>query len=303
MKKSLLILISIFLLAKVAYGQQLPIFSQYQEGDHFTNPALLSNAIFKYETNSTASLIYRNQWTGVKDAPRTALGRFEHWNEDNNFFYGGSLVYDQTGPTSFIGLYAKAGYGINFNRDWMLSVALSGGVVQYRIKAAELSFLEAGDIAQMNTAKLYPDVGLGAVLYYKEKYFVGFSSPQVFGLTTKFDDTDNDFNVQRVRHYYGTAGGLFPINNNWIEVSAYGNYVPNVPVLVGVNFRYDYNDMFWVGAGGSNAGAVSIEGGLIFEMSDYGSSPLRVGYGITNYFSEFNFNYGLVHELRAAYSW
>jgi len=290
------------LFAGIAIGQQLPIFSQYQEGDHFTNPALLSNELLKFELNSTSSLAYRNQWTGVKDAPRTALGRFEQWNDDKNLFYGGTLIYDQTGPTSFMGIYGKFGYGINFNQDWMLSIALSGGIVQYRIKAAELNFLEDDDVAKSNATRLYPDVGLGAVLYYKKKYFVGFSMPQIIGLNSTFTNDDNDFNIQRVRHYYGVAGSLFPINNNWIEVSAYGKYIPNVPFLAGINLRYDFNNLFWVGTGGSTAGAISIEGGLIFSTGDFGA-PLRVGYGITNYFSEFNLNFGLVHELKASYSW
>ena len=303
MKKSVLIILSILLTATISYSQQLPIFSQYQEGNHFTNPALLSNGLLQYDLYSTASLTYRNQWTGVKDAPRTALGHFEHWNDDNNIFYGGTLIYDQTGPTSFTGIYGKVGYGIDFNRDWMLSVALSGGVVQYRVKAAELNFLESGDIAQRNAARLYPDVGVGAILFYQKKYYAGFSIPQVIGLNTTYSNDENDFNIQRVRHYYGIAGGLIPINDNWINVSVYGKYVENLPILLGLKFRYDYNNIFWVGGGVANAGAVSMEGGLILSLGDYYEAPLRVGYGITNYFSEFNLNYGFVHELKVAYSW
>lgn len=301
MKKSILFLFLGFLLNTNSYGQQLPIFSQYQEGDHFTNPALLSNGLMQFDLNSSASITYRHQWADVSDAPRTILGRLEHWNDDNNFFFGGSMIYDQTGPTSFIGIFGKTGYGIEFNKDWMLSVAMSGGLVQYRVKAGELNFLEAGDIAQNNSTRLYPDVGLGAVLYYDKKYYVGLSLPQTLGLNTTHTNDENDFNIQRVRHYYGTAGGLFPINKNWIEVNIYGKYVENVPFLYGVKFRYDYNNIFWVGAGGSNVGAISFEGGYIVN-GDYGS-PLRVGYGITNYFSEFNLNFGLVHELKASYSW
>ena len=120
MKKSILLLLIIMSLAETSFGQQLPIFSQYQEGDHFTNPALLSQGIPKYDTNSSASLVYRNQWTGIKDAPVTALGRFDHFNEDYNMTYGASLIYDQTGPTSFTGIYGKIGYGIEFSRDLSL---------------------------------------------------------------------------------------------------------------------------------------------------------------------------------------
>ena len=304
MKKSILILLSILFISQMSYGQQLPIFSQYQQGDHFTNPALLSEGMIKYDLNSTASLVYRNQWTGVKDAPRTALGRFENFNEDYNVFFGGSLIYDQTGPTSFTGVFGKMGYGIELNRDWMLSVALSGGVVQYRVNAGDLNFLEQGDIAQNNATVIYPDLGLGAVLYFDKRFFIGFSIPQVIGLNTKYTKDDNDFNIQRVRHYYANTGSVFQLrNDDWIELSVYGKYVPNAPILGGVNFRYDHNNSFWIGMGGSSAGAVSVEGGLIVSPGDSYWAPLRVGYGITNYFSEFNLNYGFVHELKAAYSW
>lgn len=292
----------IFLVAQFTMGQQLPIFSQYQEGDHFTNPALLSNSLLKHDLNSSASLVYRNQWTGVEDAPRTSLGRFDQWNDDFNVYYGGSLIFDQTGPTSFMGLYGKIGYGIELNRNWMLSVALSAGIVQYRIKASELNFLEEGDIAQNNQVRLYPDLGAAAVLYFDKKYFVGFSVPQVIGLNTTFNDANNDFNIDRIQHYYMTAGGLIPINDSWMELSIYGKYVQNVPILAGFNFRYEYQELFWIGAGGSSAGAISIEGGLIFDIGNYWSL-LRVGYGLTNYFSKFNLNYGFVHELKASYAW
>ena len=301
MKRSLGFFIFL-LIAQIIYGQQLPIFSQYQEGDHFTNPALLSNSLLKYDLNSTASLVYRNQWTGIKDAPRTSLGRFDQWNDDSNLHYGGTLIYDQTGPTSFMGLYGKIGYGVELTRDWMLSLALSGGIVQYRIKAAELNFLEEGDIAQRNEVRIYPDLGAAAVLYYDKKYFVGFSIPQVIGLNTAFEDAENSFNIERIRHYYMTAGAFFPVNDNWLELSAYGKYVQNVPILAGINLRYDYQEMFWIGGGGSTAGAFSFEGGLILNTGG-NWSHLRVGYGLTNYFSEFNLNYGFVHELKTAYSW
>jgi len=302
MKKSILLVLLMSLIFIVSYGQQLPIFSQYQEGGHFTNPALLSNGLLQYDLNSTVSLTYRHQWADVKDAPRTALGHLSHWDDDRNMLYGGSLIYDQTGPTSFTGIFGKVGYAINFNKDLMLSVALSGGLVQYRIKAGELNFLESGDIAQNNATRLYPDVGFGATLYFKKKFYGGFSMPQVLSLNTKYTNDENDFNIQRVRHYYATTGGLFPINDNFISVNVYGKYALNAPVLIGVDFRYDYNDIFWVGVGGSNAGALSMEGGLIFNLGDY-VAPLRVGYGVTNYFSEFNLNYGFVHELKAIYSW
>ena len=302
MKARLLFCLLFLLIAQISFGQQLPIFSQYQEGDHFTNPALLSNNFLQYDLNSTASLVYRNQWTGVKDAPRTSLGRFEQWNDDYNLFYGGTLIYDETGPTSFMGLYGKLGYGIELTGDWMLSVALSGGIVQYRIKAQDLNFLEEGDIAQNNEVRIYPDLGAAAVLYFDKKYFVGFSIPQVIGLNTSFQDSENSFNIERIRHYYMTGGALFEVNDNWVSVSAYGKYVPNIPMLAGVNLRYDYQQMFWVGAGGSTAGAVSVEGGLILDIGS-SWSQLRVGYGLTNYFSDFNINYWFVHELKTSYAW
>jgi len=304
MKKSIFLVLFILFIAEISYGQQLPIFSQYQEGDHFTNPALLSQGIPKYDVNSTASLVYRNQWTGVEDSPRTILGRFDQFNEDYNLSYGASLIYDQTGPTSFTGIYGKVGYGIEFNRDWMLSMALSGGIVQYRVQAGELNFLEQGDIAQSNATIIYPDLGVGAVLYYKKQFFVGFSLPQVIGLTTSFTKNANDFNIQRVQHYYATAGGMFQVrNDDWIELSVYGKHVVNAPTLAGFDFRYDYDNTFWVGMGASTAGAVSVEGGLILDFGNSYWSPLRVGYGLTNYFSEFNLNYGFVHEIKAAYYW
>jgi len=298
----LYICILFLLMTQLSFGQQLPIFTQYQEGDHFTNPALLSNNYFKYDQASTVSLVYRNQWAGLKDAPQTSLGRFEHWNEKLNLSYGGSVILDQTGPTSFMGVLGKIGYGVNINKNWLLSGALSAGMIQYRIKASELSFLEEGDVAQNNEVRIYPDMGVGAVLYYRKKYFIGASVPQVLGLNTSFTGQSNTFDIERVRHYYMTAGTILPIYENWLEISAYSRIVPNVPVLFGGNVRFDHDEMFWIGVGGSSAGAVSVEGGLILDVGENWSG-LRIGYGLANYFSDYNVNFGLVHEFKTSFAW
>ena len=300
--KNILLIFSFSLIALTVFAQQLPIYSQNQDGNYFTNAAQFAEDWRKNDLATSASLSYRAQWVKVEDAPRTLLGQVNHFNEDLNLILGGTIIQDQTGPTSFSGVYLTGGYAIKLTREWQLAMTLSAGMAQHRIKAADLNFLEQGDIAQTNTTKIAPDVGLAATMYYDKRFFLGISVPQILGLNLDFVEENNDFKFERFRHYYATGGALFDFDGSWLEASAYARFVPNIPLNVGVQVRYEFNEIFWIGVGGTSAKAGSMEGGLLFDLGN-SYSKLRLGYGFTNFFESYSPNFGTVHDIKISYAW
>ncbi|MCR9286152.1 MAG: PorP/SprF family type IX secretion system membrane protein [Bacteroidetes bacterium] len=284
-------------------AQQLPFFDLTTGGSHLSNPAAISTDFLKYNLATEATVNYRTQWTGFEGAPQTTFGNFGHWMDDFNTQIGGSLIQDQTGPLGFMGVYGMAAYGIEFNPDWMLSVGISGGIVQYRVKGNELNFLESDDIATENVTKLFPDFSIGAMLYFDRKYFIGVSVPQTFGLDLSFRDNANDFSIQRIQHYQAVGGVLFELeDDSWVESRIWAKYVEGTPVYVGGNIHAELSRHVYINLGGSSAKSFTIGAGGMINMGFY-SNLLRIGYAYTNFFGQFGPYFRETHEFKVSFGW
>lgn len=299
MKNIWFTLLAFFIFQNEIVAQQLPLINQNRQT---LNPAFIHSDYFKHELPTNLSLRLRSQWTKHEDMPITVVGDFSHWNEEYSFLTGGEIINDKTGPTSFTGLFGKAAYGIELGDDMLLTIGLKGGVLQYRVKGAELNFFEEGDIAQSNVTKIFPDFSIGTTLNFNEKYYLGFSIPQTFGLNLNFRTGENDFNIKRVQHYYGIAGARFSLDNgSWVETSSEVRYVQNVPFYINARLMYDYQEMFWLGVSASNTKEFSVDLGIILNLG-FNNQILRCGYSFTNFFQEFGPHFGSTHEIGFSYS-
>jgi len=298
MKKISLCICLMILILPMVNGQQVPLLQHQIE---HRNPAFVPANFQKYDYTTQASIEYNQQWIGLEDAPRTISGDFTKWDDDFRLLYGGNIIHDQTGPTRFTGVTGKIGYGIQLSRDWLLTAAIKGGLVQYRIQGDELNFLEPGDFTEAGTSTIYPDISLGSILYIREKYYVGFSIPQIFGLNLEFGKGNGSYNVQRDRHYHGVAGVRFDLSmDSWLDLSSEVHYVPETPVLVSFNLVHDYREIYWLTTSYSTANRIRLGGGI---FHDIGISRLSIGYVFSHFFQNYGPNYGGTHELQIAYSW
>lgn len=306
MKHIYLIILTTFFL-NILNAQQLPIFTNSDGTQVFINPSHLSDNYTKYNKNINFNALYRYQWVGVEDAPRTALGSVEYFNEDKKILLGGTLSHDQTGPTGFDGLYGRFAYQVQFTRELSMMMGLSAGIVQYRVKGADLNFIETGDVASLNQSSYLPDFGAGVTAYYRannrQNYYLGLSVPQTFGLNLQYRNDSNNFNIKRVRHFNAIAGAQFNIfGENWLTPSVWVKYVPNVPIHFDLNLQYEYKEKFWVGAGASYPGAMHLETGLIVNPGT-GYNYLRLGYAFNHYFGSYGPSFGSAHEFKISYAW
>ena len=293
------VLLAIFLFTQQnADAQQLPFLIQ---NENTFNPSFINGDFMKYDLPTQAGMRYRYQWAGVEGAPNTMNAYFSNWNEDYNFLVGANFINDQTGPTSFTGAYGKAAYGIQAGRDVLISIGLTGGIVQYRINGDKLNFLEPGELNNGAVTKIFPDFGGGATIYLNQKYYFGVNIPQVFGLNLDFRDAQNSVSTQRVRHYYAIAGAYLDLyDGSFLEPSVEVRYVENIPLLISARLRYNYQETFWIGLHGTSSKAAGLDAGL---MWDTGDNILKFGYAFTNFFQQYGPNFGSTHELGLSVSW
>lgn len=298
MKKLSLCTYLVIMILPLLNGQQLPLLQQQIE---HRNPAFIPANFQKYDYATQASIRYNHQWIGLEDAPRTISGDLTNWNDEFSLLYGGNLIHDETGPTQFTGVSGKIGYGIQLSKEYLLTAAIKGGLAHYRIKGDQLNFLDPGDFTEAGTSKLYPDISLGSMLYYKEKYYLGFSIPQVFGLNLEYEEKNGDFNIQRDRHYYGVAGVRFDLfMESWLDISSEVHYLPETPILLSFNLVHDFREIYWITSSYSTANRMRLGGGI---FHDIGINRLSLGYVFSQFFQGYGSDYGSSHELQIAFSW
>lgn len=219
---------------------------------------------------------------------------------------------DQTGPTGFTGVYARIGAVISGDPEYSgLAIALSGGMVQYRVNADEFNLRDPNDVVGMTSqTELFPDVGAGIYFYQMlsgamdgDMFYAGLSVPQVAGIDLTFKNDDGEFAVQRLQHFYGMVGLYhFFRNDGFLEPSLWVKYVDGAPVNADLNLRYQTPNSIWIGTGVSTAGNFHFEAG--FNLGDNVGlyNNVKIGYGYDYSFSSFGPTVGDTHELQISYS-
>lgn len=296
--KAILLFAFLFFIQQNTAAQQLPFFIQ---NENTFNPSFISSDYFKYNLPTQVGIRYRYQWAAIEGAPHTMNAHFSHFNEDYNVLVGANFLNDQTGPTGLTGIYGKTAYAIQASRQVLITVGLTGGIVQYRINGDKLNFLEPGEIENGGITKIFPDFGGGATVYLNEKFYFGLNVPQVFGLNLNFRDQQNTVNTERVRHYYAVAGAFLELyGESYLEPSLEVRYVENTPLLVSGRLLYNYENIFWVGLNGSSFGAAGIDAGIIWEGSE---NTFKFGYALTHFFQRYGPDFGMTHEMGLSVIW
>ena len=298
--------------AKIVFGQQLSLFTQYRENATLINPAAVESDFFSLGLPMTIGATYRTQWSGFADAPRTQSVRFSYINPDSKgvgLMPGGYVFNDQTGPTGFTGVYGRVAGVLSADPLYNgFIVGLSAGYVQYRIKSSEVVLRDQNDIlGSVNQATSYPDFGVGVYFYQtvgkRDYFYAGVSVPQVAGLDLTFKNDNGDFTLKRVQHYYGMVGMYnFFDNDGFLESSLWAKYAQNVPVNVDANIRYQTPHNFWIGTGISSAKNFHIDAGVVLGDMYNADNLVRIGYGYDYSFSEFGPSAGSSHEINLTFS-
>lgn len=312
----LLGILPLLLYSCIASAQQLPLFTQYRSNQGIINPAGINTDYFAFEQNLSFGAAYRTQWSGLDAAPQTQTIWGEYFMQNKGgvtLLTGGYLINDRTGPTGFTGGYGRIGGVLVDNPLYGgLSFAISAGLVQYRVNAAELRLRDEDDVvATENVAQWFPDVGLGIFAYsaldggfFDDDYvFGGISIPQIIGLDLEFESDQGTFHTKRVQHIYANAGLYhFFDDYSFLETSLWAKYAPGAPLNADINLRYQMQSNFWIGAGLSTSGNTHIEAGFILGGNMGFDNTLKIGYGFDYSVSSFGPFAGPTHEINLNFS-
>ena len=86
----------------------------------------------------------------------------------------------------------------------------------------------------------------------------------------------------------------------FLEPTVWVKYVAGAPINLDLNFRYLFNQYFWLGVGGSSNKTLFGEAGFQFEDFIQSGSLMKIGYGFGYPFSDFGPSFGFTHEVNVS---
>jgi len=260
------------------WGQMFPQSDQYLYNTLVINPAFAG-----CQDALSASIMYRDQWVGFKDAPKSLMLSV-HAPIDNDRIGLGLLVENNSigifKETSLIGNYA---YRMEVF-DGKLAMGLGFGVTLYNNAWNQLEATDKQDDQLMNnaTSAVLPAFSLGTY-YYTKKYFLGISLPLFLG--HELDESTGKYKINNNfsgYNYFFTGGYEIGISPNVKFLpSMLIKYHPNNVIQVDYNGQINLMNKVWIGIGYRNKDI------LVGTLQCQLNSQLRLAYS-------YDFNLGTV---------
>lgn len=290
------IILFFLLSSKYLYSQQRPHYSQYFQNYDIINPAV--TGMYKAVN---VKMGFRNQWLGVKDAPKTGYltvhtplnldgsiltagsadygveepytrsDKDGYMSSDNHHGIGLSAINDETGPINRTTLNLTYAYHLMMGDIANLSFGFGAGVSRIGLNTDVLMFEDPNDpvVTTGQIINWTPDINLGIYLYGSQFYF-GASMQQV--LKTKLNFNDLTEKGAEIPHYFITGGYRFFIGEDISVIpSLMLKYVNPLPKALDMNLKVAFRNNFWLGSSFRKKDAVAFLAGFtVNKMLDVG---------------------------------
>lgn len=302
MKKLSLIIASLLIGSTLVWGQQDPQFSQFMYDRLSINPAFAGS-----KDAICATLIGRQQWSGLSGQPSTGLLNVSGPINSIKSGIGATVSLDEIGPLSTTAARLSYAYHIKISGATKLSLGVGIGLISSSLNANWVAnnYGENGEftgfgtgigdpsISQQNRQATTFDASFGAYLY-NPKYYAGIS-------VVHLNQGDlSEMNIEVARHLYFMGGYDF-------ELTPMLTLTPHTLVKtdlastqVDINATATYNNTFWLGVSYRLEDAIAPMAGYNYQFPD-GKSNLRIGYSYDLTTSELNNYSSGSHELMLGY--
>lgn len=236
----------------LGFAQQDPQYSLYMFNTMSLNPAYAGS-----RDVLNVTMLYRNQWSGIKGAPEsvTIAADMPVMNEKIGL---GAMVYkDKIGIENNTGLYLSYAQRIRITNAGTLALGgtLGGSLYSADVTNATLYLGQSDVVFTNNVNKFVPNLGLG-VYYSTDKWYTGISMPRTYN-NQLYSDKSLTISASQARHYFLMAGfvkkmGAIVVVKPSFMVKA----VTGAPVQVDLNLNVWFYNKFSVGASYRNADAI-----------------------------------------------
>ncbi|RYG07352.1 MAG: type IX secretion system membrane protein PorP/SprF [Chitinophagaceae bacterium] len=305
MKKGIILFVLIAI-TQLVRAQQDAQYSQYMFNGIYINPAYAG-----YKEQLNIHSFYRNQWTGIKGAPKSMSLAVDAIANDGNVGLALQISSDKLGAQSSIAAYANYAYRLRVgNSDASrLALGVGLGVVQNGIDGDMLDPIDLGDrrIPVGMQKNILPDARAGA-FYSTDRWYAGFSVDNLIAQYTVKQDNSTAYYPTQKAHYYLTGGVLLPLNETvQLKPSFLLKDDRGGPTSLDINAFVLLADKIWIG--GSYRTAVKLydksylqkdlemKNSVVAMTELYVTPQLRVGYAFDYTLSNLSGYSGGSHEI------
>ncbi len=282
-------------LSKKVNAQTEPMYSQYMYNMLGVNPAYAGN-----REALSLNFFQRNQWAGIKGAPKTTSISMDQSIKEGSIGWGAQVYDDRLGVEAATGFNGMLSTRLRVSKNGILSGGLSFGMMNYRINLNEVNNRnnpnDPSFISTNKPSSWKPSLGMG-IYYNTDRFYASVSTPSILKsrLANYVDfissiDKSNDF------HLFANTGYVFDMNDDVkIKPSTMIKMVSGAPIEADLNLNIWLKDI--LGIGGSYR-----TGDAFVGMAEIQATPnLRFGYAYDVPFNPLKYFTKGSHEIMLRY--
>ena len=290
MIRSILILFFLLLLNVSYKAQSDALYSQYMFNQFTLNPAYAGS-----RDALSAVLLYRNQWTGIENAPKTINFSAHSPFHKKNVALGMNIMMDQIGPTSIQSLAGTYAYHIKTNHG-DLSMGLRSGFISLKSDESMLNFYNDQYENNGVVNVIIPNFDFG-MYFFTDIFYAGASISHILEDNLMLSNNENTLlNFELQRYVSLATGGVIEINSNLLyKPSMMVKFTPGFPINYDINSSFLFNKFLWAGVSYRSTNNIV----LLFEWNI--SDQLRGGYSYDFDLSPLRSSRSGSHELFIGY--
>lgn len=264
MKRSVSLLMLLYLWLGTIYAQQDPQFTQYMYNTNIINPAYAGT-----QGDANITTLYRAQWVGLDGAPETQTFNLntplllrQRGLTEQGLGLGLSFVNDNIGPSSEQFLAVDFSYRIQTSENTSLSFGLKAGGNLLNVDFTQLQIFDPTEetFAQNIESRFTPNIGAG-IYYYSERWYTGASVPNLLE-TEHYDDIQQSTAKERQTFYF-IGGYVFEMSPDFLFKPAFLTRITSgAPASVDLSANFIYRNQLTLGASYRIDAAVSALAGF-----------------------------------------
>jgi type IX secretion system PorP/SprF family membrane protein len=254
------------------FAQTEPMYSQYMYNMLGVNPAYAGN-----REVLSMNFFQRNQWNGIKGAPKTTSVSMDQAIKNGKIGWGVQVYDDRLGVEAATGFNGMLSTRIQVSEKGILSGGLSFGLMNYRINLNDVQNRnnpnDPSFISINKPTSWTPSIGMG-IYYNTDRFYAGVSTPSVLkSRLASYEDFVSSIDKSNAFHLFANTGYVFDLNEDLkLKPSTMIKMVSGAPIEADINLNIWMKDI--IGLGGSYR-----TGDAFVGMVELQASPnLRIGY-------------------------
>lgn len=234
----------LILVVSISWSQQETAITQYWSNMNIINPAYAG-----YDGQTSATIMVRDQWSGIDQSPQTQMLTFDTYL-GRNVGLGLSMMRDKTFIETQTVVSIDFSYRLKVSEKTQLFLGIKAGGNDYNVNTVGLNTYNIfSDPSLESINNFTPNVGLGGLLV-RGDWYVSLSVPRLLNTERARNDNGQATVATDRPHYYLSSGYKLGLDTDrvWtINPSFLLRYVNGAPISIDINTMLRLENKFGFG--------------------------------------------------------